>query len=110
MVCVVMYSPASIPGVIVNSTTDLTWTYRGLNQTGSKQASYCNGQSNCMSYFCQGDKGPPVNTQALWLIDSQREQRMSLGREWPFPPLQPYQIIVSSALATQLGIALATQP
>jgi hypothetical protein len=79
--------------------TDLTWRYSGPPPLNASSPPACAASSaDCMSLVCGA--APPVSALKLSLIDTAREARMQLGRDWPFADAPPGrgQVCVSSEI------------
>ena len=71
------------------SLTDPTWRYAGPPAL-SAAAACVNSSADCMSLVCgAGTAAAPVSALKISLIDTAREARMQLGRDWPYADAPP---------------------
>eukprot|EP01116_Phalansterium_solitarium_P010119 TRINITY_DN2458_c0_g2_i3.p1 TRINITY_DN2458_c0_g2~~TRINITY_DN2458_c0_g2_i3.p1 ORF type:complete len:1000 (-),score=386.52 TRINITY_DN2458_c0_g2_i3:162-3161(-) len=75
-----------------------SWKYDGLGANDTCRSS----PGGCFAWYCAGRR----YQARLFLIDSAREKRIELGREWPLGPVPAAgSVYVQRSLARSLGVA-----
>jgi ABC-type antimicrobial peptide transport system permease subunit len=74
----------------------IQWTYKGFSNTSACSSDTTN---YCISNYCAKS-----NIASLYLIDTEREKQMQLGREWKYNILDASYAYIASGLATTLNI------
>lgn len=73
---------------------DVDWKYNGVDP-----GDQCKEYGTCFFEYCND----AMFSGYLYLIDSERESRMELGRNWNYPPVPPGRAYIDSTLSGSLG-------
>jgi len=111
----VVYSPACTAAVLAAGVTEgvtsiddpAPWMYVGDPRLGTSEGNCGPSAATCLEAVCS--ELVPDSTRSLATrviaIDSARERRMGLGRDWPYGKIPPGEVLIGSNIAEFTGAA-----
>ena len=82
-----------------DGTNDMDWSYFHTGNVSNSDCAY--EDSPCLNYNCL-----PGKQSTLYMVDSQREAAMGLGRSWPFPPVPRGSCYITASVARSLKVSV----